>query len=63
MNHGGKVAQYLQGLQFPATRDRLIGYAIGRNAPEDVVEILQQLPNREFNSLNTVWDTLEPDMG
>ncbi|MCL4465808.1 MAG: DUF2795 domain-containing protein [Chloroflexi bacterium] len=63
MERGSRVAPYLQGLDFPATRDRMIGYAIGRNAPEDVVEILQKLPDRQFNSLNNVWDTLEQDMG
>jgi len=58
-----RLAEYLQGLEFPATRERLIGYAIGWGAPGDLVEQLTRLPHREYNSLGSIWEALDPEMG
>ena len=58
-----RLAEFLQGLEFPATRARLIGYAIGWNAPSEVVEQLTRLPDRQYSSLGSVWEALDPEMG
>lgn len=52
------IAQYLEGCNFPCSRLDLINFAKDMNAPNDVLTALQQLPDRTFNSIASVWDAI-----
>jgi len=52
------IAQYLAGCDFPCSRQDLIDFARGKNAPNDVLNALNQLPDRTFNSMASVWDAI-----
>ena len=48
------IAQYLRGIDFPCTRDQLVDHCRRNNCPTDVINVLQSLPNRQFNSMADV---------
>jgi hypothetical protein len=57
------VAQYLEGLDFPATKKEILDYAEDRNAPPDVMEALQQMPEPiggKYYSIASIWDAVVP---
>jgi hypothetical protein len=43
-----EVQRHLSGVDFPATRDQLIEHARGQDAPQEVIEALQRIPDREY---------------
>lgn len=57
-NQGGRspanVAHYLSGIDFPANRDDLLKHARSHDAEEDVLEVLQQMPQRDYGSMADV---------
>ena len=49
------VAQALRGIDFPATKEDLIAYLHKvRDRNQAVLEVLQQLPEREYKSMADV---------
>ncbi|MHB0914004.1 MAG: DUF2795 domain-containing protein [Armatimonadota bacterium] len=55
------ISQYLEGLDFPATKQEMIDYAEDRNAPPDVLDTLSNLPEPsggKFYSMADVWDAV-----
>ena len=58
MSKGGhsptNIAHHLGGIDFPAGKDDLIKHAEGKNADQDVMEILTQMPEREYGSMADV---------
>jgi hypothetical protein len=48
------VTHHLKGIDFPARKDRLITYAKDHDAGADVIDVLQKLPEREYNSMADV---------
>lgn len=46
------IAHYLKGIDFPATKQELMDYAEDNNAPEEVLEVLQQMPDQEYYSMS-----------
>ena len=52
------IAQVLEGIEFPVTRDEILEYAGEMDAPEDVLHTLEELPDDEFQSLAEVWDAV-----
>jgi len=53
-----KVSQYLEGLDFPCTKQQCIDYARSHQAPQDVMDVLERLPDRQFFSMASIWDAL-----
>jgi hypothetical protein len=51
-----RFAAYLSRSLFPADRDRLRAAAVANHAPDDVLAVLDRLPEREFRNLAEVWD-------
>ena len=45
------VAQALGGIDFPAGKDDVVSYAQSHDAPSEVVDALQNLPDREYSSM------------
>ncbi len=53
-----KVTKYLKGIDFPANKDDLIDWAEDNEAPEDVIDMLEQLPDEEYESVSDVTRAL-----
>ena len=53
-----KVSQFLEGLDFPATKQECVEYAHRRNAPQDVMDVLHRLPDRQYFSMAGIWDAI-----
>lgn len=43
-----EVQEYLGGLDYPVDKSKLVDYARQRGAPEDVVDILNKIPERKY---------------
>lgn len=44
------VEKYLAGMHYPAERDKLISNAQNKDAPEDVMDLLNKLPEKTYVS-------------
>ncbi|MGL5805083.1 MAG: DUF2795 domain-containing protein [Xenococcaceae cyanobacterium] len=45
------VQQYLKGMDYPATKDDLIDYAEEKGAEDEILDLLEQLPeDEEYNT-------------
>ncbi|MDA8188564.1 MAG: DUF2795 domain-containing protein [Dehalococcoidales bacterium] len=49
-----KLAQFLGGIDFPCSKKDLINYARRKNAPKEVLDTLQGIPERTYNSMSDV---------
>jgi hypothetical protein len=52
------VSRHLKGIDFPANKKDLIDHATGNKADKDVMDILQQMPDREYGSMADVMKGL-----
>ena len=50
-----KVSHYLKGLHFPADKRKCVEHARQHDAPSDVVNVLEKMPNDTFDSMAGVW--------
>ena len=50
-----KVSKYLKGMHFPADKRQVVSYARQHNAPDDVMNALDHMPDSEFDSMAGVW--------
>lgn len=48
------VAHYLSGIDFPASKDDLVRHARSHDAEDDVLEVLRQMPQRDYGSMADV---------
>jgi len=44
------VEKYLKGVDCPATKDDLLEHAQDSGAPEDVLDIIEQMDDRDYES-------------
>ena len=49
-----EAQQYLEGVDYPASKDEIISAAEGNGAPESLIEALGSLPTPEFASAEDV---------
>lgn len=45
-----QVEKFIKGIKFPASKQDLILQAEGNNADQDVLNILENVPDKQFNS-------------
>ncbi len=45
-----QVEKFIKGIKFPASKQQLIEQAEGNNANDDVLNILENVPDKQFNS-------------
>jgi hypothetical protein len=57
-NLSREISRTLEGLQFPAERFTVINHAEYHNAPKETLEVLDELPNREFKNPSDVLSAL-----
>ena len=58
MVSAAKIALFLEELNFPADKKQIIDYARENNAPEDVLDILQKMPEGKYYSMAGVLDSI-----
>ena len=49
-----EVQKALGGISYPATRDQLVKHAQGKKAGKDILDVLQNIPDREYDGPNEV---------
>jgi hypothetical protein len=52
------VAQYLKGLTFPCRKEECILFLRTKNAPQDVIGLMERMPERRFDSMSDVWSAV-----
>lgn len=45
-----QVEKYIKGIKFPASKQELLQQAESNNANDDVLDILENVPDKKFNS-------------
>lgn len=50
-----QLAQHLEGISFPARRDKLIEHARQKGADSDLIDKLNQMPDEEYTSMADVF--------
>jgi len=53
-----KVSQFLQGIDFPASKQQILDYAKQKSAPQDVMGALSRIPEGTYYSMAGVWDAM-----
>ncbi len=54
------VQKFLRGAEYPADRDDLLAVAEGNDAPEEVIEALEELDETTFDGPDEVAEALDP---
>lgn len=49
-----EVTRYLDGVDFPADRQALLRHARRQKAGEEILQLLDQMPNRDYGSMADV---------
>lgn len=47
-----KFADYTQGMTFPATKDQILAHARENHMPQEIIDRLEKLPDKQFNSIS-----------
>jgi hypothetical protein len=58
-----EVTHDLQGIDFPARKDGLVEWARGKNAKEEVLTVLMDLPDREYKNMAEVMSGFGEELG
>jgi hypothetical protein len=53
-----EVQRHLAGVDYPASKDELIAAAEANDAPQEIVEALQQMDGSEFDGPDDVMEAL-----
>jgi hypothetical protein len=48
------IAHFMEGLEFPASKEELVTYAEDNNAPQEVIDILEHLPDQDYSSITDI---------
>jgi hypothetical protein len=48
------IANFLEGIDFPATKEDLVNHAEDNNAPMEVIHVLEDLPDQTYNNMADV---------
>lgn len=43
-----RIQEYLSGVEYPATKDQLVSHAQEHGAPDDVIQFMKRMPNRNY---------------
>jgi len=49
------VVQYLKGLDLPASKEEIIQTAHRNQAPQDVIDVLQGIPDVVYQEMDDIW--------
>ncbi|MCE5197827.1 MAG: DUF2795 domain-containing protein [Armatimonadota bacterium] len=45
------IAHYLKGINFPCNKQDIVDYAEDNNAPDEIVQVIEDLPDQEYSSM------------
>lgn len=48
----GEIKEYLKGLNFPATKNEIMGIAKNNNAPGEVMKSIKNLPKDKYMDMD-----------
>lgn len=48
------IKESLEGIDFPATKEEIVAYATEHDADENALEMLRELPEKVFDSLQEI---------
>ena len=48
------IGDYFKGVEFPCSKQELIDFAEEHSAPERIIEMLDKLPDKEYESIMQV---------
>lgn len=48
------IAHFLGGINFPCSKQDLLRHARQKNAPREVLDTLERIPDRTYNSMSDV---------
>jgi hypothetical protein len=52
--NAAELQWYLEGITFPATKNEVVNLARDNNATDETMELLEELPDREYTSPDDV---------
>jgi Protein of unknown function (DUF2795) len=55
----GDLGQYLQGIDFPASKEEVASNAESNGAPQEVVDQIRNASNNTFNSADEVTQAVQ----
>ncbi len=48
------IETFLKGIDYPASKEDIIDHAKSMSAPDDIIRVLNRLPDRQYQFLNDV---------
>ncbi len=58
MVSAAKITHFLEGMGFPASKQQIISYARDNNAPQDVMDMLQNMQEGTYYSIASIWEAV-----
>lgn len=55
-----EIRDYLGGLAYPSTKPQIIRLVVAQNAPREVVDTLQRLPEETYSSIEDIMRHFGP---
>ena len=49
-----QVQKFLGGINYPAGKDEIVRHAEGQGADENILSVLRQIPDRQYDGPNAV---------
>ena len=59
MMPNASMMQMIKGMQFPMRKEQIIQQFTKQNAPDDIIENLRMIPDREYESADSLMKALE----
>lgn len=54
-----RVQEYMVALTYPKSRQELVDYPVQENAPDDVVNTLRKIDDRQYTSQAALFEAIE----
>ena len=49
------ISQYLEGLDFPVSKQDVVQFVQRKNAPSQIIDTLQKMPGEQYSSMAGIW--------
>jgi hypothetical protein len=56
-----KVSKSLKGIHFPANREKVVQFAKKNSAPDEVMSVLENMPEKSYDSMAGVWHAVSQE--
>lgn len=57
-----EVQKHLKGMNYPASKNDLVEHARGQDAPDEILALLEDMPEREYGSPAEVTKEVSKDL-